>query len=66
MKNPKCAIDGSQRMVRTAVRKTVHRKLISAPVGFQKPPKSETSPNKHKLKGPSGKYMSASEKAEGT
>ena len=50
-------------MVCTANNKTLHRKLISKPVEFQRSPMKDMSPSKHKLRGPSGKYVSASERA---
>ena len=37
-------------MVSTVDIKTLHQKLLSRPVKFQKSAKNETSPNKHKTK----------------
>ena len=59
---PRIAIDGTKHTVRTADNKSLHRKLISSPIDSQRSPKNNLSPNKHKLRGPGGKYVSASER----
>ena len=58
---PRIAIDGTEHTVRTADNKILHRNLISTPIEFQRSPKKDMSRNKHKLRGPAGKYVSASE-----
>ena len=49
--------------VRTADNNFLHRKFISSPIEFQRSPKEDLSPDKHKLRGPGGKYVSASKVA---
>ena len=49
-------------MVRTADNKLFHRKLLSTPIEFQRSPKKYFSPNKHNLRGPGRKHVSASER----
>ena len=49
--------------VRTADNRILRRKLLSTLVKFQKSPKRDLSSNKQPLRGSSGKYVSASEKA---
>ena len=61
---PKIAIDGTEHMVRTTDTRILHLKLISALFSFQKSQKKVTSPNKQSLRGPGGKYVSASEKTQ--
>ena len=57
---PKNSIDGTEYTVRRADNRSLHRKLIVKPINFQKSPKRDMSPNKHDLREPSGKYVSAS------
>ena len=40
------------------------RKIILTPIELHRSPKSDTSPNKHELRGLGGKYFSTSEKAQ--
>ena len=56
---PRIAADGTEH----ADDKTLHRKLISKPVEFQRSPKKYKSPKKPKIRGPGVKYVSASERA---
>ena len=63
---PTIAIDGTEHMFRTKDKKIIYQKLISTPLKFQKSPKKDISLKKHTLRGPGGKYMSASEKAKKT
>ena len=61
---PEIAIDGTKHTDRTADKKILHLKLKSTPIEFQRSPKKDISPNKHQLRGSSGKYVSASEKTQ--
>ena len=61
---PKIAVEGTEHTVGAADNETLHRKLISKPVDFQRSPKKDRSPNKHKLRGPVEKNVSVSEKAQ--
>ena len=60
----KTAFDGSENTLRTTDKKNLHGKLISTPLKFQRSPKKDIAPNKHQLRRPSGKYVSASEKTQ--
>ena len=53
------ALEGTDGRVRTANNKSLHRKRVSTPPKIQKSPK-----NKHLLRGPGGKYVRATEKAQ--
>ena len=44
----------------------LHRTLSKTPSNIQQSPKKDMSPNEHQMRGPSGKYVSASEKARKT
>ena len=61
---PKIAIDGTEHALHTTDNNILHRKFISTPPKFQRSPKKDVSPKKHALRGPGGKYVSASEKAK--
>ena len=57
------AVDGTEYTARSASDTVLHWKLRSAPSKIQRSPKMDVWPSKHQLRGPSGKYVSASEKA---
>ena len=59
----KTAVDVTKQMIRTAFIENLHRKFLSKPVEYQRSPKKAMSPNEHKLRGPGGKYVNASERA---
>ena len=48
----KISTDGTKHTVRTADHKTLHRKVLSTPIKFQRPPEKDMSPTKHQLRGP--------------
>ena len=56
-------MDSTKQTIRTTDKKNFHPKLMSKPNFFQKLWENGTSPNKHQLRGPGGKYVIASEKA---
>ena len=62
-KKPRSAVDCTEHTVRPADKKFSHRKLLSTPIELQRSPKMDLARNKHKLKGPGRKYVSASEKS---
>ena len=57
------AVDGTNHTAHSAANEISHRKLTSNPSEFQKIPRKDLSPNKHKLIGSVGRYVSASERA---
>ena len=60
---PRIAIDGTEHTIRTTNNKILQRKLISAAIKLKKSPRKDMSLNKHHLRGPGGKNVSASEEA---
>ena len=61
---PKTATDRAEHTVCTADNKTLQEKLMSTPVTLEKSPEGESSPNNHEVRGPTMKYVSASEVEE--
>ena len=61
---PRIAVDGTECTLRSANNKNLHRKLMSKLLEFQGSPKKDMSPKKQKLRETSGKYVSASERAQ--
>ena len=61
-KKTKCfvSIGDTEETLQTADKITFRPKHISTEVNFQKSPKSEAFPNKHKLRAAGGKYVSGS------
>ena len=61
--DPRIVVNGTENTIWTTVDKTLHRVILSTTVTFLKSAKQVMTPNKHKSSGPSGRYVSASEKA---
>ena len=62
-KQRRIAVDETKHTVRSIDNNILHQKLLSKPVELQRSPKKDMTPNKHKLRGPGGMYVSGSERA---
>ena len=61
---PRIALDGTEHTDRTADNKFLHQNFLSGPIELQRSPSRGLSRNKHKLRGPGEKYVSASKKTQ--